>query len=167
MAAMWTFSLSFGLKGNANEPLEVGMWNLEVLETERWLPCLHVGCYAQSFQRTTSTKQIYVLWVKEEHDSSTWAYALTVPVRVHKHQPSRHDDLHTLHYRVWLLVLLVQPAHDEWLVVPGRPTTLTATWQLKHHDQNVHCAPQTGLNTASIISIAFIITHRRYNTRCA
>lgn len=68
--------------------------------------------------------------------------AQTVPVCMYQQQPSWHDDLHTLHHRVWFLVLLIQGAHDEWTVMPGRPATLTKLWQLENHDQEVHCTPQ-------------------------
>jgi hypothetical protein len=81
-------------------------------------------CFCKNFRNSTGTK-LLSLWGGRMH---------VVPVGMYQHESSRHDDLHTLHHWVWLLVLLMKCAHDQGLVLPGKPSTLTTPWQLQHHN---------------------------------
>lgn len=81
---------------------------------------------------------LFILWARPTWCKHIRLFLLSVhyvPVCMHQHQSSWHNDFHTLHHWVWFLILLMQCLHDKRLVMPGGPVTPSTPWQLwtVHH----------------------------------
>ena len=76
---------------------------------------------------------LFILWAGPTWCKHIRLFLLSVhdvPVCMHQHQSSWHNDFHTLHHWVWFLILLKQCLHDKRLVMPGGPVTPTTPRQL-------------------------------------
>lgn len=109
--------------------------------------CVCVCVYAVM----TNYFTLFILWAGPtgyKHNRLFLLRVHYVPVCMHQHQSSWHNDFHTLHHWVWFLILLMQCLHDKQLVMPGGPVTPTTPWQLwTEHQKNTTLGPLKCLST--------------------